>query len=166
VRALSLRPSVTLLPGRGASRFLSTAIPCGKQGSPRSLSEGLRSLPCGLPGSAGEAEDWRPYGEISQRLLSAGPAVRPCVSGRTAAAGDRRRRTTLLVDFSNSWTTPGRGRSVRSRGKTPKQPTARFYSGRFSSEEWPKGPLEDAEHQSGQGRKVNSCDFLLHSPGT
>ncbi|MEA2560111.1 MAG: REP-associated tyrosine transposase [Acidobacteriota bacterium] len=44
------------------------------------LRQAYRPLPCGFPRSGREAQGWRPDGQVPQRLLSSGPAFRPCVS--------------------------------------------------------------------------------------
>jgi hypothetical protein len=75
------------------------AFPRGEQGRPRGLAQGIWPLPCGVPGSGREAQGWRSHGEIPKRLLSAGPAFRPCVSDATAAGGDRRHGATLIRFF-------------------------------------------------------------------
>jgi hypothetical protein len=108
-------------------------FPCGKQGSPRGVAEGLRPLPGGVPGSGREAQGRGSAGEIPPRLLSAGSPVHGCVSGRVAAAGDRRRRASHIKDAR--WITPERERSVRTSKKSSIRPGGNPCSGPFCTAE-------------------------------
>jgi hypothetical protein len=70
-----------------STKITGPAFPCGEQGCPRGVESSLRPLPGSVPGSRGEAQSWGSLGELPNRLLSTGLAVRGCMNGRLAAAG-------------------------------------------------------------------------------
>ena len=101
-------------------------VPRGQQGSPPGAEGGLRPFRCSFSRGSGEVEGWRPLGEISQRLLPAGSAVRGFVCDRiTVVAGDRdcRALTTQVLskleDLQDGRGVPERPRATPNRLMKP-----------------------------------------------
>jgi len=132
------------------------AFPRRDQGRPGGSAAGIWLLPCGFPRSGREAQGWRPHGEVPQRLLSTGPAFRPCVSAGTTAGGDRRQSATPSKEFSGLDNSGG-GEVRPDAEKEPSDCRAGGYIKADSARQMGQSHAQDAVTPISERRKGKVC---------